>query len=102
LDESETAELRLKEAVRALSRVGHHCGLATSVEGLAWVAASTGELERASLLLGAGASMRQELGITLAPYWQAYHDGCETAILEGLGDARYRAYWEEGFALGRH
>jgi predicted ATPase/DNA-binding CsgD family transcriptional regulator len=101
LDDPQAAEVRLKEAVRALNRIGHRSGLATSVEGLAWVAASSGRLERAALLLGCATSVLQEHGITLAAYWRAYHDGCETAAREGLGEARFRACWEEGFAFDR-
>jgi non-specific serine/threonine protein kinase len=94
------AEARLKEAVRTQHRIGHRWGMATSLEGLAWVAASSGRLERAALLLGAGASLWQELGNPFLPYWRVHHDGCEAAARTGLGEARYRARWEEGFALG--
>jgi hypothetical protein len=40
-------------------------------------------------------------GTSLMPYWQAHHDACEAAARGGLDAARYRACWEEGFALGR-
>jgi predicted ATPase/DNA-binding CsgD family transcriptional regulator len=101
LDDARAAEARLKEAVRAQDRIGHRWGMATSLEGLAWVAASTRRLERASLLLGASASLWQELGFNLIPYWQPHHDRCEAAAREGLDEARYRACWQEGYALGR-
>jgi hypothetical protein len=81
--------------------IGHRWGMLTSLEGLAWVAGSCGQLERASLLLGAGAALSRELGTSLMPYWQAHHDACEAAARGGLDAARYRACWEEGFALGR-
>jgi DNA-binding NarL/FixJ family response regulator len=73
----------------------------TSLEALAWVAGSTGELERASLLLGAGAALSRELGIALMPYGQAHHDACEATVRAGLGDARFQLGWERGHALGR-
>ena len=101
LGDLQTAEARIKEAVRIQDRIGHRWGLATSLQGLAWVAASSGRPERAALLLGASAALWQELGNTLPPYWQAYHDGCETAARAGLDQDRYRACWEEGYALGR-
>ena len=63
--------------------------------------ASAGRLERAALLLGAGAALSHELGITLFPYGQAHHDACEAAARAGLGEARYRDSWERGFALCR-
>jgi predicted ATPase/DNA-binding CsgD family transcriptional regulator len=93
-------EARLKEAVRIQERIGHRWGVAASVEGLAWVAASSERLERAALLLGASAALWQDLGNPLLPYWRDHHDGCEAAARTGLGEARYRARWEEGFALG--
>jgi ATP/maltotriose-dependent transcriptional regulator MalT len=101
LDDARAAEARLKDAVRTQDRIGHRWGMAASLEGLAWVAASSGRLERASLLLGASASLWQELGNELIPIWRAHHDGCEAASRAGLGETRYRACWEEGYALGR-
>jgi predicted ATPase/DNA-binding CsgD family transcriptional regulator len=101
LDDAQAAEARIKEAVRTQNRIGHRWGMATSLEGLAWVAASSGRPERASLLLGASASLWQELGINLIPYWQPHHDGCEAAARADLGETRCRACWEEGYALSR-
>ena len=68
LGDLQTAEARIKEAVRIQDRIGHRWGLATSLQGLAWVAASSGRPERAALLLGASAALWQELGNTLPPY----------------------------------
>jgi non-specific serine/threonine protein kinase len=95
------AETTLKEAVRLQGRVGHRWGLVTSLEGLAWVAASCGRLERAARLQGAVASMWQELGIAPAPYWQINRDSCDAAVRGGLGELRYQACFEHGLALGR-
>jgi predicted ATPase/DNA-binding CsgD family transcriptional regulator len=101
LGDSPAAEARLKTAVRIQDLIGHRWGLLTSLEGLAWVAGSGEQLERAALLLGAGAALCQELGIALYPYGQAQHDACEAAVRAGLDEARYRSCWERGFALGR-
>lgn len=96
----EAAEAALKEALRSQHRMGYRNGVAISLEGLAWVAASTRRLERASVLFGASASVWHELGNLLFPLWQPDHDACEAAARSGLGESRYRARWEEGFALG--
>ncbi len=96
-----TAEARLKTAVRIQDLIGHRWGMLTSLEGLAWVAESSGELERAALLLGAGAALSQELGIAIFPYAQAHHDACEAAVRAGLDEARYKSCWDRGYALGR-
>ena len=58
-------------------------------------------MERASLLLGAGAALSHELGITLFPYAQVHQDACEAAARAALGEARFRDAWERGFALDR-
>jgi non-specific serine/threonine protein kinase len=101
LGDTQAAEVRLKEAVRIQDLNGHRWGLFTSLEGLAWVAGSAGRLDRAALLLGASAALREEIGAPLLPYAQAHHDGCEASACDGLGESRFRARWEEGFALGR-
>ena len=97
----DTAESRLKEAVRIQDGIGHRWGMLTSLAGLAWVAASCEELERAALLLGAGAALSNELGITLFPYAQVHHSACEAAVRAGLDEARYRSAWNRGHGLAR-
>jgi non-specific serine/threonine protein kinase len=99
--DSRAAEARLKEAVRILDQIGHRWGMAIGIEGLAWVAGSSGRPERAALLLGASATVWHELGIPVPPYWRAQHDACETAARAALDEGRYRACWQEGYALSR-
>jgi len=97
----QAAEAGIKEAVRIQDRTGHRWGMATSLNALAWVAGPSGRPERAALLLGASAAVFRELGATLPPYWQVYHDRCEAAARAALGEGRYRACWQEGYALSR-
>jgi non-specific serine/threonine protein kinase len=97
----QAAEARVKEGMRIQHRIGHRWGLATSLETLAWVAGLSSRPERAALLLGASAAEWDELGNQFLPYWQDYHDGCEVAARAALDQRRYRACWEEGYALGR-
>lgn len=101
LGDFQAAEASHKEATRIHDVIGHRWGMLTSLEGLAWVAESTGRLERAALLLGAGAALSQEHGIVLFPYAQVHHDACEAAVRAGLDDSCYRNCWEEGYMLGR-
>jgi non-specific serine/threonine protein kinase len=100
LGDTRAAEARFMEAVRVQDLIGHRWGMLTSLEGLAWVAGSSGQLERAALLLGAGAALSEELGIVLFPYGQAHHDACESVARDGLGEARYGSVWERGYELG--
>lgn len=95
------AETALKRAVRVQQRLGHRFGLANSLDGLAWVAASAGSFERAALLLGAVASLWEELGIVPVPFWQSHRDACEAAVRDGLIEATYEKCWNQGFVLGR-
>ena len=95
------AEARLKEAVRIQDGLGHRWGMLNSVAGLAWVAGTRGQLDRAALLLGAGAALSQELGITLFPHAQIHEDACQAAARAGLGEARYQDAWSRGWALSR-
>jgi predicted ATPase/DNA-binding CsgD family transcriptional regulator len=99
LGDTRAAEATFTEAVRTQNLIGHRWGMLTSLEGLAWVAGSAEQFERAALLLGAGAALSQELAITLLPYAQAHHDACESKVRAGLGEAGYRSCWERGFAL---
>ena len=64
LGDSTAGESRLREAVRAQHLLGHGWGMLSSVEGLAWVAGSSGRPDRAALLLGASAALSTELGVT--------------------------------------
>jgi non-specific serine/threonine protein kinase len=96
-----SAEATLQEALRLQVRLGHRWGMVTSLDGLRWVAASSGRLERAARLHGAVASLWEELGIAPAPYWQIHRDQSEATARAGLGDADYELCFEQGRALRR-
>jgi non-specific serine/threonine protein kinase len=94
------AEAHLRQAIRLQNRLGHRWGIASSFEGLALVASSSGLLERAALLLGASTRLWQELGNELMPAWVPRRQRCEAAARAGLGEARYQSSFEQGLALG--
>jgi predicted ATPase/DNA-binding CsgD family transcriptional regulator len=97
----QAAEARLKEAVRLQDRIGHVWGMSASLEGLAWVAGSSGRPERAALLLGASTALWDELGNASPVNLQPYQGACEAAARAALGEGRYRTYWQDGYALSR-
>jgi predicted ATPase/DNA-binding CsgD family transcriptional regulator len=102
LDDPVAGESSLREAIRVQYLLGHRMGMATSLEGLAWVVGSAGAPERAALLLGAAAALFGELGLMpILPYWEVHHATCEAAVRARLGETRYRGCWERGYALGR-
>jgi ATP/maltotriose-dependent transcriptional regulator MalT len=95
------AETSLREAVRIQAQTAHRWGLLTTLETLAWVVTSAGQLERAALLLGSTAAMSQQLGVPLFPYGaaQVHHDACAEDLRAGLGPSRYHECWRQGQAL---
>jgi predicted ATPase/DNA-binding CsgD family transcriptional regulator len=93
---------RLTEALRVQYLLGHRMGMATSLEGLAWEAGASGQLQKAALLFGAGAALFEELGLMpIAPYWAVHHETCEEAARTSLGESSYRRCWERGYAMTR-
>jgi predicted ATPase/DNA-binding CsgD family transcriptional regulator len=102
LDDPAAGESSLREAIRVQYLLGHRMGMATSLEGLAWVVGSSGQPERAARLLGAAAALFGELGLMpILPYWDVHRAACEEAVRGSLGEARYRSCWEQGHALSR-
>jgi non-specific serine/threonine protein kinase len=101
LGDLEGAEVRLADAVRVRDRLDTVWGLVNSMDGLAWVASSSGRLERSARLLGAVDAMWRGLGIVPVPYWQVHRDACVASVRAGLGETRYRACFDEGAALDR-
>ena len=102
LDDPAAGESSLREAVRVQYLLGHRMGMATSLEGLAWVAGSSGQPERAALLLGASAALFEQLGLMpILPYWDVHHNACENGVRASMGETRYRPSWERGHALSR-
>jgi predicted ATPase/DNA-binding CsgD family transcriptional regulator len=95
-----TAETQLREAVRLQNRLGHRWGIASSFEGLALVASTSGRLERAALLRGASTALWQELGNELMPAWVPRRQRCEASARAGLGEAGYQSLLEQGLTLG--
>jgi non-specific serine/threonine protein kinase len=102
LGDPAAGESSLREALRVQYLLGHRVGMATSLEGLAWVVGSSGAPERAAFLFGAAAAQFTELGpMSILPFWEVHHAACEDAVRARLGDARYRRCWERGRALSR-
>ena len=76
--------------------VGRAYETASCLEGLARVAAAQDQPERAALLLGASAALRDEMGTPLTPIARADHDQASEAALEALGEATFETTWTGG------
>jgi hypothetical protein len=73
--------------------------MAEALEGLAWVAAGTGQPHRAAQLGGAAEASRQTLGIPVMRDWQAAHELAVRSTRALLGEALFAAAWADGRAL---
>jgi ATP/maltotriose-dependent transcriptional regulator MalT len=75
-------------------------GIRMSIEGLAMIAASAGEAERAARLYGAAEAYREALGTSVTPggYRDAY-EASVSAAKTALGEERFAAAWTAGRAL---
>ncbi|GAA1948508.1 ATP-binding protein [Microbacterium deminutum] len=70
------------------SRIGHHEGTAYALEGLAAVAASEGDVERAGFLLGAAQSVRERTGLASQP---TFHGPFMAELRSGPDKATFEA-----------
>ncbi|MEV1004880.1 LuxR C-terminal-related transcriptional regulator [Nonomuraea sp. NPDC050202] len=96
---------RSVELFRTSLRIGRSIGYryspAWTIESLAWATAAQGRDERAARLLGAAASIRRILGLSLPgfqPYADAHRD-CEALLRARLGEAAFDEAVEQGAGL---
>jgi non-specific serine/threonine protein kinase len=87
----EAAEDNFRRAVQLQAALGHVWGIASSMEGLAALAASRGEPIRAAQLLGAAHRIWEHLHSAVLPGLAADHARAEQAARNALGSTRYDA-----------
>jgi hypothetical protein len=73
--------------------------VATSIDGLASLAAKTNNFERAAKLLGAGFSLRKTLGFTKTPTDMPLLERAINLTKNALGEIEYQRFFDEGQAL---
>jgi DNA-binding NarL/FixJ family response regulator len=78
-------------------QIPRHC--AEALEGLAEVATSERQLERAVRLFGAARATRDRIGHPLYARYRERHEQTFAAIRAALGDAAFAAAWETGRAM---
>ncbi|MBW3634117.1 MAG: tetratricopeptide repeat protein, partial [Chloroflexi bacterium] len=71
------------------------------IEGLARVAAATGQAERATRLFGSTDALREELATPFGPTELAYLEPVMNTLRDTLGANGFSAAWEEGRSLSR-
>jgi hypothetical protein len=80
-------------------RMAPTASAATWLEGMAGIAGSDGRHERAARLLGAAAALRRALGTPLPAHEAGALADAVAAASAAVGEARFRALYDEGQAL---
>src|SRR5262249_30763010 len=80
-------------------KFGPQRGIACCLEGLAKVAAATGDPERAVRLLGAAEQLRQAIGASPSVPEAAEHGRLVASLQAAQGEAAFATAWAEGQAL---
>ncbi len=90
-----------RESLRANRELDDPLGSGVNMEVLAWIAATDGDYERATRLLGIAGRTWEAIGAPMSGYGYLvqYHDACVSATRAALGEGRYRAGFEAGAAL---
>ncbi|WP_063824885.1 LuxR C-terminal-related transcriptional regulator [Nocardia pseudovaccinii] len=93
-DEPDTAPPCFLEALTVFEQLCHQTGVALCLDGLAWVAALSGDFTRAARLLGTAGSIWETGPRRMMPYRFSellVKGKVETIVRAGLGDARFEA-----------
>jgi hypothetical protein len=89
----------LREGLALWRELGDQLGAAECLEGLAAIAAGTGEPARVARLLGAVEALREAMGTPQPPVERLDHEATVAATRAALGAAAFAAAWSEGQAL---
>lgn len=90
----------LRHSIELFQRFDRCAWIATSVDGLAWVAADEGDLARAARLMGAASAVRRGSSQRLAhAMTQLIGERVRAQVHAALGEAEFTACFEAGAAL---
>jgi len=93
------AHERLDESLALSHEAGDKEDLAWSLEGLAGLAAATGDGERAALLLGAAQSLLEQMGAAFKPFERHLHETTVTRASELCGPETFAALLARGAGM---
>ncbi len=90
-----------RESLRLSREMDGRLGMALNLEVLAWIAATTGQFERAGRLLGILSTQWRSIGARLSGYGHlaGYHDECVERTRQALGDETYERLVAHGARL---
>ncbi len=91
-----------RESLSVAVALNHTFGVLTALELLAWVAASTADLDRAAMLSGALATLWRSIGAppTGSGTVPVYHEMCRARLVEEMGADAYELAVRRGGLLG--
>jgi hypothetical protein len=93
------ARARFEESLAICREVGDKRGTAQNLEGLAALAVTQGQFERAARLFRAAEALREAIGTPLPPADRVEHDRSVAAIRTALGEEAFAAAGAEGRAM---
>src|SRR5581483_9367841 len=92
----ETAARLLEESLVLLRKLGVRRTTAATLEVAAALWLARGQPFRAARLLGAAEALREAIGVKLPPVDRPAHDRLVATVRASLGEAAFRAAWEDG------
>jgi non-specific serine/threonine protein kinase len=93
------AQARFAESLTLSQEAGDVNGTAQSLDGLAAVAAARGQQERAFLLIGAAAALRESIDAPLHPLGRERRNRWLNALRRTVGEDAFTQAWARGHAL---
>ena len=97
--DADEAQLSFEDSLRLKQALSDREGIAWNLEGLAAVAAAQGNGSRAARLFGAAASLRDEIGVPVAPQDKGFYQANLEAAKNLLAPEAWQAAWEQGGQL---
>lgn len=88
-----------RESLRLRRELKSRRGIAYAIDGIAWVAAVTGQAEVAAQLFGAADMHFNAMNTHFHPVEQPTHDAAVSATRMALGEAHFTAAWQAGARL---
>jgi DNA-binding CsgD family transcriptional regulator len=101
LSDYERAIALFHESLSLAQARGNLSDVIDGIEGLARVAAGTGQAEHATRLFGSTDALREELATPFGPTELAYLEPIMNALRDALGADGFSVAWEEGRSLSR-
>lgn len=97
----ERAEQLARDALAAFAEQDERQGIADALETMAAIVAARSEIERAAILRGAAAAIRETIAAQPAPFERVIAARFTEPLERGTSAEQWRASWEAGHALTR-